>query len=428
MGIVAVVFGLSKYHAAAIGDYDFTDSFRFAWAVSYAIGLGVIAYGLGLPDLPRSARSAFSTSVAAVLLGCLSVSVVQLVVGDALLPRFVVFGSAALLLPWFLAMSALGAAGRVAAETRDRVLLVSDEPTAELVALELADRPEKPATVIGNLTAEEAARVAERRRPLVEAATAAAATVVVLDHHGTADERVVDQAAVLHEAGVRVRTLSLFYEEWMGKLPVADLERVSLFFDIGELHRARFARLKRVVDVVTGVVGCVVLVAVVPFVLAGNLVANRGSLFYTQPRVGRRGRVFTIVKFRTMVPGRGGAWTVENDPRITRFGHVLRRSHLDELPQMWNILRGDLSLVGPRPEQPAYVTELVAKVPFYDLRHLVRPGLTGWAQVKTGYGSTDLDAIEKLQYEFHYLRRQDLMFDLRIVGRTIRSVLQRGGR
>jgi len=117
-----------------------------------------------------------------------------------------------------------------------------------------------------------------------------------------------------------------------------------------------------------------------------------------------------------------------DDPRITPFGAWLRRTHLDELPQMVNILRGDLSLVGPRPEQPAYVEELEAKIPFYRLRHLVRPGLTGWAQVKYPYGATDGDALEKLQYEFFYLRHQGLALDLRIVGRTVRSVLRRGGR
>ncbi len=134
-------------------------------------------------------------------------------------------------------------------------------------------------------------------------------------------------------------------------------------------------------------------------------------------------------KDRTMVPGASASeWTAPDDPRITRFGAWLRRTHLDELPQAVNILRGELSTVGPRPEQPAYVEELVEKIPFYNLRHLVRPGLTGWAQVKYPYGSTEADAIEKLQYEFYYLRHQGLGLDLRIIGRTIRSVIGRGGR
>jgi lipopolysaccharide/colanic/teichoic acid biosynthesis glycosyltransferase len=123
-----------------------------------------------------------------------------------------------------------------------------------------------------------------------------------------------------------------------------------------------------------------------------------------------------------------GEWTSEADPRITPFGNLLRRSHLDELPQVWNILRGDLAVVGPRPEQPRYVADLTEKLPFYDLRHLVRPGLTGWAQVKYGYAGTEADALEKLQYEFFYLRRQSMAFDLQVMGRTLRSVLRGAGR
>jgi lipopolysaccharide/colanic/teichoic acid biosynthesis glycosyltransferase len=121
-------------------------------------------------------------------------------------------------------------------------------------------------------------------------------------------------------------------------------------------------------------------------------------------------------------------WTAEDDPRVTAFGAWLRRAHLDELPQVVNILRGDLSIVGPRPEQPQYVETLEAKLPFYRLRHLVRPGLTGWAQVKYPYGGSAADALEKLQYEFYYLRHQGLALDVRIIGRTLRAVMRRAGR
>jgi lipopolysaccharide/colanic/teichoic acid biosynthesis glycosyltransferase len=145
--------------------------------------------------------------------------------------------------------------------------------------------------------------------------------------------------------------------------------------------------------------------------------------------VGRNGRLFNIVKFRTMRDDASdGEWTGERDPRVTRFGRWLRRTHIDELPQVVNILRGDLSTVGPRPEQPRYVQELIDKIPFYDLRHRVRPGLTGWAQVKYAYGASDSDAMEKLQYEFFYLRHQSLALDLRILGRTVRSVIGHRGR
>ena len=128
------------------------------------------------------------------------------------------------------------------------------------------------------------------------------------------------------------------------------------------------------------------------------------------------------------VPGADTEWTTNRDPRISRVGGILRSTHLDELPQLLNVLRGDLSIVGPRPEQPFYVTELIDKIPFYDLRHLVRPGMTGWRQVKFGYTGSEAEALEGLQYDFFYLRRQSLAFDLRIIGRTLRSVMSREGR
>jgi lipopolysaccharide/colanic/teichoic acid biosynthesis glycosyltransferase len=205
---------------------------------------------------------------------------------------------------------------------------------------------------------------------------------------------------------------------------------VSLLFDIGEVHAPRYARIKRLVDVSIAVCALPVLAVTVPVVAVANRFGNRGPLFFRQPRTGRHGHVFQIVKFRTMVPCGDGAGesTVVDDPRITRFGGLLRRTHLDELPQVWNILRGELSIVGPRPEQPHLVAQLEGKIPFYGLRHLVRPGLTGWAQVKYHYGSDELDALEKLQYEFFYLRHQSLALDLRIVGRTARSVVGGDGR
>ena len=297
---------------------------------------------------------------------------------------------------------------------------------------ELDESPERPAVVVARLGVDQAHATDEQSTPLLNIARAQRASVVVLDRHAQADETIVAQAGLLHATGVRVRTLSLFYEQWLGKLPVSELERVSLMFDIGELHRARYGRIKRLLDTVLAAGGLVALALVLPCVVAGNALANRGPLFFRQIRVGKQGRTFEILKFRTMTPGDGagptGEWTSEADPRITPFGSLLRRTHLDELPQVWNVLRGDLAIVGPRPEQPRYVADLTEKLPFYDLRHLVRPGLTGWAQVKYGYAGTEADALEKLQYEFFYLRRQSLAFDLQIMGRTVRSVLAGAGR
>lgn len=428
-GALGIVFALSEWHGRNVGDYEFVDTSRFGWAVAYVFILCLAAYGLGLPEVPRTMRSRLPTSLVAAGSGAAGISLVQLFVGDALLPRFVVLGSALLLVPWFYLSATLAGAGRSSAEQRDRVVVVGPAELEGELAGELAANPERPASVVFHLTEEAAAAVEGSSRPLVDAVRASNASVLVLSGPAQNNERIVDQAASLHESGVRVRTQSLFYEEWLGKIPVTDLGRVSLFFDIGEVHRERFGRFKRLIDVAAGIAGLLVLAVAIPFVVLGNLVGNRGPLFYAQERVGRGGSVFRILKFRSMrdddsIPT---DWTAEDDPRITHFGGMLRRSHLDELPQMWNILRGDLSLVGPRPEQPRYVAELVDKLPFYNLRHMVRPGLTGWAQVKYGYAGDERDALEKLQYDFHYLRRQSLAFDLRIVARTIRSILAGDG-
>src|SRR2546423_599472 len=247
---------------------------------------------------------------------------------------------------------------------------------------------------------------------------------------GRALSSLVAQAADLHAAGIRIRTLTGFCSEWLGRLPLSELERASLLFDIGDLHRATYARVKRIVDVAFAVLGLMLLAISIPFIVVGNLFANRGPLFFRQPRVGRNGETFRILKFRTMHTGAhgDGEWTAEDDPRLTPFGRILRRLHIDELPQMLNILRGELSVVGPRPEQPRYVDELIEKIPFYELRHLVRPGLTGWAQVKYDYGATDSDALEKLQYDFFYLQNQSVSLDVRVIRRTIRHVFDMAGR
>jgi lipopolysaccharide/colanic/teichoic acid biosynthesis glycosyltransferase len=190
---------------------------------------------------------------------------------------------------------------------------------------------------------------------------------------------------------------------------------------------------KRLLDVVLALCGCVALLAITPVVAIGDLVANRGSLLFRQRRVGRHGAEFEMLKFRTMrtpstTPPGGASWAPDDDARITPFGRALRRTHLDELPQVLNVLRGELSVVGPRPEQPQLVARLEGKIPYYRIRHLVRPGLTGWAQVKYPYAASEAETLQKLQYEVYYLRRQSLGLDARIVARTVRCVVGRNGR
>ncbi len=263
-------------------------------------------------------------------------------------------------------------------------------------------------------------------QPLVDRAITCGATVVVLDRVASADPTIVAQAATLHESGLRVRTLALFYEEWLGKLPVSELERISLMFDIGELHRARYGRTKRVADSV-GLVGCVVLVPVLAAVWLVNQAGNRGPCSTARRSGG--GTTFTIVKLRTMSAAkarpRGPASTTRGSrPSVAGCAaptstSCRRRGTSFGATCPWWV---------PDPSSPATSRSWPRSCPWYHVRHLVRPGLTGWAQVKYAYGASEQDALEKLQYELYYLRHQGTSLDVRIVGRTLRHVVGLGGR
>jgi lipopolysaccharide/colanic/teichoic acid biosynthesis glycosyltransferase len=180
-------------------------------------------------------------------------------------------------------------------------------------------------------------------------------------------------------------------------------------------------------DLTLGVVGLVIFGAMLPLLALLIVLDSPGPVFFAQERVGRAGRPFKLVKLRTMIPDAeresGPLWAVHGDPRVTRVGRFLRMSRLDEAPQLINVLAGQMSLIGPRPERPAFVADLQAGIPFYRARLSVRPGVTGWAQVNYGYGSTVEDQIAKLQYDLYYIRHRSLLLDTLILLRTVGQVL-----
>lgn len=429
---VVIVLVLGELHAHLIGHYAFTGTQRFAWTAGYVLLLEGFAYIAGVLDDEQSTVSVVWSALVAAFGGAFAISLIQLALGSLLLPREVVFGTALILFPFYVVMGLTSQSAW--SEGGDRILAVVAPDEGLALEADFQRAPERPGRLVAILDPAAVATVespspGERGLELIDVAGATRATVVVLGRDALADEWTVAQAAVLHGRGVRVRTLALFYDQWFGKLPVADLERISLMFDIQELHTRSYARLKRVIDLMAAGIGLVVLVIAVPLVWLADRFGNRGPLLYRQVRTGKGGRPFTILKFRTMPPSTSEAeWTKESDPRLGFVGRWLRRLHLDELPQSVNILRGELSLVGPRPEQPRYVDELAEKIPYYDVRHLVLPGVTGWAQVKFGYAAGVEDALEKLQYEFFYLRHQGPILDTRILARTLRSVVRADGR
>jgi exopolysaccharide biosynthesis polyprenyl glycosylphosphotransferase len=234
-----------------------------------------------------------------------------------------------------------------------------------------------------------------------------------------------------YDGGMRVRSLADLYEELTGRLLLDQLGHSWLMSLPMRSETSRvYAACKRGVDLLAGAGGMLALGALLVVAAPAIKLSDGGPLFHRQTRVGKYGRQFQLTKLRTMrVATDGGTqWTESRDPRITAVGRVLRRLHLDELPQSWNILRGDMSLIGPRPEQPQYVDELQREVDFYSTRLTVRPGLTGWAQVNYGYGAGSDGARVKLSYDLYYVKRQSVSLDLLIAARTLLAVLSLGGR
>jgi len=226
-------------------------------------------------------------------------------------------------------------------------------------------------------------------------------------------------------AGYHIRPLVDVYEEHTGRLAIVHLaEGWELQTPVSASRN--FQAAKRFADVtLTILLAPVALVLGLVIWLAVRL-DSRGKAVFSQERVGRGGRHFTLYKFRTMIDGAdddGAQFARVGDPRLTRVGRVLRKVRVDELPQLWNVLRGDLSLVGPRPEQPAFVEQFARSIPFYEHRHLIRPGLTGWAQVNYGYADDEADTVEKLTFDLYYVKHMSPWLDVNILGRSIWTVL-----
>lgn len=224
--------------------------------------------------------------------------------------------------------------------------------------------------------------------------------------------------------GIEVVDLAELYETLFGKVPLSELEEVWFLENLAKSHPIHDAIKRPLELILAALLGALTLPLAVIIVLSIKL-TSPGSAFFTQVRVGKNDKHFILWKFRTMVENaeaNGPKWSKPKDKRVTPIGKILRRTHLDELPQLWNIFRGNLSLVGPRPERPEFTESLEKEIPYYALRHLVSPGLTGWAQVNYRYGSSLDDAYEKLQYDIYYLKHRNFLLDLGILAKTLKHL------
>ncbi|MCA9915133.1 MAG: exopolysaccharide biosynthesis polyprenyl glycosylphosphotransferase, partial [Anaerolineae bacterium] len=236
-----------------------------------------------------------------------------------------------------------------------------------------------------------------------------------------------------YEHGTVITPMPILYERIMERVPVEHVgEDWAVVLPIAGTSVFNLTPLiKRTMDILLASFGLLIFALLLPLIALARYLDSRGAIFYHQERVGLNGRIFRITKLRTMIPDAevktGAVFAQENDPRITRVGRFLRKTRLDEVPQLFNVLTGQMSLIGPRPERPEHVARLQQKIPFYRTRHVIRPGLTGWAQVRYKYGATDEDALVKLQYDLYYIRHQSLRLDVDILLRTVGKVLRMSG-
>jgi sugar transferase (PEP-CTERM system associated) len=324
---------------------------------------------------------------------------------------------------------------------RERLLLVGTSAAAVALAKELFDRRHELGVEIVGFIDPDPARVGA---PLINPGVVGTVEDIPSIVRARGVDRVVvsladargklpmDKLLEMKLDGVTFDHLASVYEDYTGKIAVENLRPSWLIFSDGFKKSRVLSAAKRASDIMISVVGLILAAPIGLIVALAVKLTSRGPVLYHQARVGQHGRVFTVHKIRSMredaEAATGPVWASKSgDPRVTPIGRLLRRSRLDELPQLWNVLIGDMSFVGPRPERPEFVAALTKEIPFYGQRHILRPGLTGWAQVRYTYGASTEDALQKLQYDLFYIKNLSLALDFFIMVETIKTVLLRRG-
>ena len=240
----------------------------------------------------------------------------------------------------------------------------------------------------------------------------------------------VQELLNLRFKGVIVEDAAALRERLSGKIELDGLRPSSFLYSEGFRLRPSQQLARQILSALAAALGLLLFSPFFLFVVLAVKVSSKGPIFFKQTRVGAGGRTFKVIKFRSMftdAEAGGARWATKNDPRVTKVGMFLRKTRIDEVPQLWNVLRGDMGFVGPRPERPEFIPMLQKELPYFDLRHLIRPGLTGWAQVRYGYGATLAEAREKLEYDLYYIKHMSLGLDLLIMFETTKTILRRRG-
>jgi sugar transferase (PEP-CTERM system associated) len=310
----------------------------------------------------------------------------------------------------------------------ERVYVVGAGERAQRLVQGLRQNPETGVEIAswtgkleGEVTRES---VAEHLMEVVKKQKVHRVIVAVADRRGAIP---MQELLELRMQGIKIEEATSWLEKISGKIEVENLYPSWLVFNEGFRRSTLFVFVRRILSVIISSIGLILILPLLPLIMLAIRLDSKGPVFYTQTRVGKAGRHFKVVKFRTMrqdaEAANGPQWAGNHDPRVTRVGRFLRTSRLDEIPQLWCVLKGDMAFVGPRPERPEFIEWLSKEIPYYGVRHMVRPGVTGWAQIKYKYGSTVEDAREKLQYDLYYIKNASIGLDLLIMFQTVKTVL-----
>jgi exopolysaccharide biosynthesis polyprenyl glycosylphosphotransferase len=323
--------------------------------------------------------------------------------------------------------------------TRRRVLIVGNGTAVQLVIEALRQQTPQDYEIVGVVPIEDTAG-SETRSPtlgpvthLLDIARREDITEIILANEHELSPQALAAVVACYEQGLSTVPMPVLYEQITGRVPIdlvgpnyglLSMERVSIF--------AVYPLLKRGMDLLIVLIGLVVCLPLIPLIALIIYLDSPGPIFYGQERVGKGGRTFKMWKFRSMIPNAeahcGPRWATGDDPRITRVGRILRKTRLDEIPQIYNVLRGEMSIIGPRPERPEFVAELNETLPYFPMRHAVKPGITGWAQVRYSYAGCKEEAAIKLEYDLYYIRHRSIWLDLIILLRTPGKMISFQGR
>jgi sugar transferase (PEP-CTERM system associated) len=423
-------------------------STAFSWATAFGQGLlfaivfqmflhlrDAYDFGLGVKKMTFFMRLSQGVVLASIAIAILYYAVPPLSAASAGVPATLLLRAGAFVIVWHVLLRFY--LRRIA--RRVNVLILGTGRLARALATEIVRRPELGFGVCGFLDDNPALlgvsivnpRVIGLHSDLKRIISERPVKKIVVELPDRRGRLPIDDLLELKASGVSIEEATTLYERLTGKIPVENLKASWMVFSEGFAISSRVMFQKQVLSLMVSALLSILFLPLIPLIAILIKLDSPGPVFHGQERVGRHGKTFTLWKFRSMRRDAelltGPVWASAVDNRVTRVGRILRRTRLDEVPQLYNILKGDMSLIGPRPERPHFVQQLSDIIPFYGLRHAVKPGITGWAQTNYRYGNTIEDSIEKLQYDLFYIKNMSFMLDAVVIFDTVKTVLVRKG-